>query len=402
MTVQTTSNLSNSIRAQYAADYLVAAYGQRLYDQIAVPFPGLSMDDAMRGSSVVYPFLSGMAPGVTAISQTADITPQILYDATKSITPVSRAEALQWSEALEIQAYTNYAQERVKKLGENAAESIELLAQTAAVAGSWVDRYTARASLDAGTAAHRCSDSVFRKAHGTMLSLKVPGFIDANGMAQTWAAIMHPFVYHDIAESGNVDSIGLYQDAGIHLNFELGKIGPFRLLVSPYAKVFGGAGADNGTSVATTLNGAVNPLAETIVTAADVSANIAAGMLWTIGTEETGATIYPANERVKVLSASTTTLTILGEGENGGLRFAHASGEAVRNADSVYTVAFAGPASLVKLFAPSVGEFGEFLPPEKSGVVKQWTHAGWKFYGGYGRLTENRIMRGEYATSYEA
>ena len=41
---------------------------------------------------------------------------------------------------------------------------------------------------------------------------------------------MDPYVFHDIREGGNVDSIGLYQDKGIHLNFELGQVGPFRLL----------------------------------------------------------------------------------------------------------------------------------------------------------------------------
>src|SRR3990167_1113011 len=94
MTVQTTSNLTNSIRAQYVADYLSAAYGMRLYDQLAIPIGGLSMAEAIRGSSVVVPYLSGMAPGVTAISQTADVTPQILYDATASVTPTSRGEEI--------------------------------------------------------------------------------------------------------------------------------------------------------------------------------------------------------------------------------------------------------------------------------------------------------------------
>ena len=404
MTVQTTSNLTNSIRAQYVADYLSAAYGQRLYDQIAIPIPGLSMEEAIRGSSVVVPFLSGMAPSTSAISQTADVTPQILYDATASVTPTSRGDALQWAENLDIQAYTNYGAERMKKLGENHMESVELLAQAAACQGGWVDRAAARASLDAGTAGHRATDSIFRKNQGLMLSLKIPGFINSAGEANTWAAIMHPFLFHDISESGNVDSIGLYQDAGIHLAFELGKVGPFRLVVSPYAKVFGGAGANNATDVDTTLGAATNPLATTFTTAADVSANVAVGLMWTIGTEETDSTtFYPTNERIKPLTASTTTISaFIGEGENGGLRFAHASGAAVRNADSAYTIVFGGPSSLVKLFAPEVGEFGQVVGPKKEGLLDQWASVGWKFYGGYSRLTDNRVLRGEFSTSYEA
>ncbi len=400
MAIQTTANLANSIRVQYQAAYQMAARNFRVYDQFAAPVQGLSMDEAMRGSSVQYPFLSAMQPGVTAISQTADVTPQTLRDAVATITPTSRGEALQWSENLDIQAFTDYAAKRLAILGENAQESIELLAIAAALQGTWVERATTRDALDAGTAGHRASDSIFRKYHAKMLSLKVPGFVTSDGQANTWAAVMHPYVFHDISESGNVDTIGVYQDMGIHLNFELGKIGPFRLVVTPYAKSFYGAGADNGTAVATTLAAAANKLATTIVTASDVSANIAAGELWTIGTEETANTFYPTNERVKILSASTTTLTILGEGENGGLRYDHSLGEAVRNADTVYTIAFAGPSSLVKLYANN--EFGEVVGPKMQGLLDQFMSVGWKFYGGYSRLTENRIMRYECTTSYEA
>lgn len=402
MTIQTTSNLSNSLRTQYAAAYLDAAYGARLYDQIAIPFPGLSPGDAIRGSAVQTNFLSGMTPGTGTISQTADVTPQILYDAYASVTPTSRGEALQWAEQLDIQVYTDYAAKRIQKIGENQAESIDLLAQAAALQGSWVERAAARASLDAGTPSHRASDSLFRKYYATMLSMKVPGFITADGQANTWIAIMHPYVWGDICESGNYEAIGIYQDRGIHLNFEAGQIGSFRVVSHAYAKVFGGAGADNGTSVAGTLASANSPLDLTLTTSSDHSANIAYGLLWTVGTEETANTFYPTNERVKVLSASTVTLTVNGEGENGGMRFAHAASTAVRNADSAYTICFAGPQSLVKLYDPGVGEFGQFVEPHVTGNLNQFTTAGWKFYGGYGRVRENSLLRYECSTSYEA
>lgn len=402
MTIQTTSNLSNSIRTQYVADYYDKAFGQRLYDQLAIPIPGISPDEAIRGSSVQVDYLSSMTPGTDTISQVADMTPQILYDATASATPTSRGEALQWSENLDIQVYTDYAKKRIKKLAENALESIELLAIAAALQGTWVERAAARASLDAGTASHRASDSVFRKMHARMLSLKIPGFINESGEANVWAAIMHPYPFHDISESGNVDAIGTYQNAGIHLNFELGQVGPFRLVVSPYAKVFFSAGADNASNGASTLGAATNPLATSFTTAADIS-SAATTVPWTIGTEETGNTFYPTNEQVMVNTISTTTISaFVGQAENGGLRFSHAATDAVRNGDSVYTITFGGPGSLVKVYAPGVGEFGEVVGPKASGLADQFTSIAWKFYGGYARLTDNMVLRGEYSTSYEA
>ena len=98
MTIQTATAsvgqpLSNSIRTQYIEDYLEGAEQERLYDQIAAPI-GKSMETLQRGSSVQVDFLSDMQPGTTAISEVADITPQALRDATASISPTSRGEAL--------------------------------------------------------------------------------------------------------------------------------------------------------------------------------------------------------------------------------------------------------------------------------------------------------------------
>jgi len=405
MTVQGTSNLTNSLRTQYVADYLDRVYGQRLYDQLASPIPGISPEQAIQGATVQVDYLSSMALGTSVISQTADMTPQILYDATASSSVTSRGEALQWSENLDIQVYTDYAMRRIQKLADNAMESIEVLANAAATQGTFVERAAARASLDAGTASHRASDSIFRKMHARMLSLKVPGFINDQMEANVFAAIMHPYVFHDISESGNVDAIGTYQDMGIHLNFELAQVGPFRLVVSPNAKVFFGAGSANASTFVTSMATATTPL-NVAFTLTDTPTNATAcfNVPFTIGTIETANTHYPSNEQIIISSAVTDTVcdTFVGTGENGGLRFAHAATDTIVNSDSVYTIVFGGPQSLYKLYAPSVGEFGQVVGPKTSGLADQFSSIAWKFYGGYGRLTENTILRGEFSTSYEA
>lgn len=401
MAIETTSTLTNAIRTQYDATYIEAAMFNRLYDQFAVPYPGGDMAELMRGSSVTYNFLSDMTPGTTAISQTADVTPQILRDATGSITPTSRGEALEWAEGLDIQAYTNYGAERFKALGKNQAESIDLLAQAAALQGTFSYSAAARSSLDAGTAGNRATDSLFAIMDGYLRNLRVPGFITPDGKSSVWMALMHPYPFHDIRENGNVDSIGLYQDEGIHLNWELGKLGSFRIIVSAWAKTFLGAGAANGTDVDTTLSTAANALATSIVVAANT--NIAAGQWLNIGTEETANTHYATNERVFVTATpSGTTVAILGEGANGGLRFDHASGATVNHNDSVYPIVFGGPSSLVKLYATDIGEFGKTTGPHVTGRLEQFTNVGWKWYGGYNRLVDNRILRAEVSTSFEA
>jgi hypothetical protein len=227
--------------------------------------------------------------------------------------------------------------------------------------------------------------------------------MDKDGKATgVYAAIMHDYLFHDISESGNVNAIGIMNKPEIHLNHELGEIGNFRLIVSPYAKVFGAAGADNATNVADTLSSAATALGTTFVTTSDDSANVAVGEYWWIGTEEASSTFYPTNEPVKNISASTYTVTCIGRAENGGLMYDHAASTAVRNADSVYTLVFGGPESLVKVYATETGAFGKVGDPKTTGLLDQFNSLGWKYYGNYARFRENSLLRCEFSTSYEA
>ena len=417
MTIMTTSNsVTNSIRTQYIPEYMQSDYDTaldklKLYGQVAVPYTnfsgGLDMNTLMKGSTIRIPFASGMNIEEDTISETADVTPQILYDTYTDVTPTSRRGALQSSEKLDMQVYTNLESQRVKALAENAVVTIESVAINAALRGAWVERasgYAAgdRANLSGSTSAHRLSASELSKMDGLLQSLKTPGFMGPGG--QTWAAIMHPWPFHDLIESSPILYVAEYQQGSIILNWELGQIGRFKLLSSAYAKVMMGAGADasGGTALATTLNGAVTRGATTIITADDVSATgySGFGVLWTIGTEESGTTFYPNNERIKFLSASTTTLTVNGEGSK-GLRYDHATGTAVRNANSVYPVLYAGPESIISIFATDVGEWGQVVGPKNQGLLDQWTSLGWKWYGQFGIISENRLVRGEYSSSYD-
>jgi N4-gp56 family major capsid protein len=400
MAIQTTSNLSNAVRTKYSAAYLQAAMSQRVYDQLAIPVG----DSKFRlesgnwlGSSYLFNFASDMTPSTSAISQSVDIVPQVLRDSTASITPTSRGDALQWAEALDLQAYTPYGEQRFTALGKNMMESVDLLAQAEALQGGLVKRAVARASLDAGTSGHRFTDSAIAQMASLVKTLKCPPLEDGS-----LVCIVHTDAFYDLVQGGNVVTIAQQVKPEILMNQEVGSWAGFRIIATPWAKVFGGAGADNGSNAATTLNGAVNALAKTIVVAADT--NITAGLYLTIGTEETGNTHHATNELVRVSAdySSGTTVDIIGEGANGGLRFDHASGISVRNADNAYPAVFGSRGSLIKVFANEVGEFGETVGPKDDGILNQFTSLGWKFYGGYGLVAENYIARGEYSSSLQA
>lgn len=413
---QTTSSPSiSSIISRYNESFLEGAKAPMLYSQSAADYtrftPGMSMEEMMRASTVYIPVQSGMSVGTSALSQTSDLTPQSIYDATVNITKTSRGEALQMSQQLKIEAFDEFTANFFKIIGENCMETIESVAISIALAGTFYDRAAARASLDAGTSAHNASDTVFRRAAGLFSSLHVPGFEGDSG--PEWACYMHPWVSFDIQEGGKVVYVGEYQDKTILLNWELGKLGRFRIVESPYAKVFFGAGTDHDTNVATTVGTASNPLEATLVTAGDVSSNVAKGRLWNIGTEETSTTYYPMNEQFRALSASTYTITLNGFAPNGGLKYAHAAAEAVNNNDSVYTMLFAGPESLVKIYAtdPENGDpdaravpgvpGAAIVGPLKTGLAHQWDSLAWKWWGNFGMVAQKYLYRYECSVSYE-
>lgn len=397
--VQITSNLTNARWAKYIPDYIRAAMFNRVYDALAKPV-GANMADLYRGSSIVLNFLSDLEPGTTAIPENADVTPVAFRDATATITPTSRYNAIQVSELLMNSSGTNYAQERFEILGKNMMESIDLLAQAQATQGAVVSRPAARTSIDAGTAAHLTTALKFANASADLQTLKVPGWEDPASGLPKWFAIMHPYAFADLRADTPILATGEYQKSTIVLQHELGELGPFKLIITPWAKTFWGGGAANASAIETTLNGAVNALATTIVVAANT--NIDAGDRVLIGSHETGNTHYSTNEIVTATAVNSTTITIAGEGANGGLRFDHATGAAVSNDDNVGTIVFGGPESLMKAYDPQVGEYGEVVGPKKEGLLDQFESLGWKWYGAYARPIENRIVRYEVAFGRDA
>ena len=413
MTVQTVSstavggqNLPNSVRTQYIEEYMEGAEMVRLYDQLAAPV-GKDMGNLARGSSVQVDVLSDMEPGTTAISEVSDITPQALRDATLSITPTSRGEALQCSELLLNMAYTDYGAKQYRRVGTGLMESLEVLARDAALQGSLVmvgsdGSPTTRTSLTATSTGHRANDGMFSDASTILESVKCPGF-KAIGGGRRWAAIMHPAVFHDIREDGNVNSISNYQKSDIGLNYELGSIGPFALVVSAWAKVFGSAGAaltDPGSYAFWTLTSSVEALDKTCIISTATHLDTPTNKWLTIGTRETGDTHYSTNEMVRYVSHATKTATIVGSGPNGGFRFDHDAAAWVGNASDAFPICFGGPTSLAKVYEPSVGEYGKIVGPKRDGLLDQFVSLGFKWYGNYAIMSQSWILRAEVASSF--
>jgi N4-gp56 family major capsid protein len=416
----TTVGLTHALTTRYTQKYLRAAAVRRLYDQLALPVGAPQYDLETRrgmGTTYTFNFASDLTPGSTAISETVDIVPQILRDATSTITPTSRGEAIKWSQLMDLEAYTDFVAIRAEKIGENAMETIDNLAKAAALQGDLVSRGAAtRILLDAGTTTMNWTEAMIWTAATMVQDLRCPPFINPNGTRQ-YIAIAHPDAYYDLFHGGNViTSLIAGNVPGYTLfNAEIGSIANFKLLISPWAKVFGSAGLVNGTACGSTHVGyaitgysadgstsftAGAPRALDKGLTVTTATNVGSGRLLTIGTCETANTHYDTNERVR-WSSGTTSMAFVGSGANGGLRFDHALTDTVMNDDSVYPVAYGAPGSLVKVYANEVGEFGEIVGPLEDGLARQWQSLAWKFFGNYGRVAENYILRGEYSSSLD-
>lgn len=397
---QTTSNLSSARWAKYLPEYLRAAMFERTYDALSMGavVPDERMADLWRSSSINLNFISDMEPGTATVPETLDVPSSAVRDATFQITPTSRYGLIEASELLMNSAGTNYAEERFYILGKNHAETVDLVAKDKANTGGSVVRAAARTSLDAGTAAHLLRRIDFMNTASDLMTKKVPTLMN-EGRAM-WMAFLPPYALDDLLTDTPILTTGEYQKASIVLANELGELGRFKLFVSPWVKTFFGGGAANASAIETTLNGAVNALAKTIVVAS--ASNIDVGDWVMIGTHETGDTHYVTNERVQVVSVVSTTIGISGEGPNGGLRFDHASGDAVSNDDNVGSVVYGGPKSLAKIYDPNTGELGEVLPPDRVGALKHIYQLGWKWYGQYERWNESMLLRKEVAFGRDA
>lgn len=408
MAVDQLSTLSNSLRTQFVEDYINSAGEMRLYDQVASPLDRVgsivsgapAMAQLQRGATVQVVFASRMKPKHTVnLSEVNDITPQTLRDATASVTVTMYGDAIQTSQKAMIQRYTDYGRQRVRAVGENMMETVEAVAIDQALNGSLVYRNSARTSLNAGTAGDNATEKIFSRIANSLAGFKVPGFV--SGRNPQYAAITDGFVVEDVATSQNIVNVGQYQRSEIILNHEIGRLHQFRIVASPFAKTFYGVGAANASDADTTLGAAANALATQINVGS--TANMVVGnWLNIISAKESGSTFYPTNERVRVASLdAAASITIVGAGPNGGLRYDHAAGDVVNSDDSGHTILFGGPYSLVKVFSPEVGEFGQ-LVPNTQGLVNQWDSLGWKWYGGYGRIAENWLYRAEVSVSEEA
>ena len=128
-----------------------------------------------------------------------------------------------------------------------------------------------------------------------------------------FVTILHPLVCYELKQLNEWKNLGYYQQPDrITYVGEIGQFGGFRVIESPQAKIFWGAGAAQSTSVSTTVK-ATYPITKGDTTFRVTSAaNVAAGQYYTVGTPESESTSPSATlEQVYVTGLSDTDLVAI-------------------------------------------------------------------------------------------
>ena len=395
----TTASIPNSVQALYDVDYIENARKQLIYSQGAFIDPK-PMSAGNQGGSILVPSYHDLPAVPTAISRVADISPVTFRDSSVVVTPDGYGRSAQVGWYVDLTAYTPIGQIAAGKIGRNAGETIDYLARSVAVGGEVVafgGDATLRSNVNRGTSTDEIRPVDFFNAM-TFLEgePKIPG--PGNGIG----CIFRQANYNDLILDTNVILIAQYGGRPeLLLNGEMGmEMGGSRLIVSDFAKVFHGAGA-SGAPSSNNLSAAVNQGATSIGTSAAIS-SLAIGDVLVIGTVESTANGENRTiEAVRVVGATgTTTVSIVGRGPNGGLLYDHSSGEAVTDDRQVFTATFLSADAILKAYHTDVGLEGRLVPPEKTGLLKQFNSLGWFWFGGHAIKAQNRVYRLECAASY--
>mgnify|MGYP007068789584 CR=1 FL=1 len=121
----------------------------------------------------------------------------------------------------------------------------------------------------------------------------------------------------------------------------------------------------------------------------------------TIGTLETES-VKPGSKLEQVLGTAvdTNTLTVRANGNNDGfgLRFNHASGEAVNVCYNVAAIPLIGKNSLIGVYGSDCGEYGVPKFRDDLDLLNRFDYYGWYWYGGVG-VVQKRVVLGKCAVS---
>lgn len=419
MAATTTATLSNSVVADHLqTEFLVAASAQERWDQFAwVPASGAvapgSDGTATTQNIVIYRNLALVS---STIAEATDIEGVQLGDTSIDVALGEYGNSAQDTKRLVALGRTDIPQVFQTVIGRNAGLSQDVIARGTFIGGDLFRRPTpadTRADLDLTADDMQAAGfSFFYSLAAQLRSSGAPGLgtqSEAAGRAQgaaepgvDYGTVVHDLLTGDLIETSGFTPIQYIAapDARQQVyNGEFGRMAGVRIIESSLGKIYQSAGTI--AQAATSLS-AASTVGATVTTVATAT-GLVAGDYMTIGAVETGATELTTQETCLITTVSgTTTMTVIGAGPDGGLRYAHAAATAVTEGAFVAAIPVFGGMSVAKVHSticgpkPTMVESGPF---DKLGRFKNY---GWWWMGGYHVTVPTWIIRGEVAVNGKA
>ena len=401
MAVTGTGQLGDSRLEVLAAEFEYIVGRNYIYSQSPISYvpAGGVMSGGQGYSSLRIPFYNRLLPANTTRSELTDISPVQLVDSQVTINPSLYGNSVQLSLKVQKESANDVFQIAAKLVAENAAESVDYVARTAAIGGRGFE--LANGTVRTGVSDPLTPGMLYNAAGYLASAPKLDGGMNTQTVGQGLAAVMRNAVIADLAENSSIILLGQYRD-GSPETVLMGEVGAhmsgIRLIVSDYAKIFHGAGSSFGTaSSAETLANAVSAGASTIEVSS-VLDGVASGYVC-LGTIETTANGETVNVETIWVASSGVGIAISGGAPNGGLVYDHSSDAAVTAHRQVHAVVVMGAKALMKIHDAEIGANPQLLPPKVDGLLDQWDSAQWRWFGGYGIRAQNGLYRLEVASN---
>jgi N4-gp56 family major capsid protein len=356
------------------------------------------------GGTFDWPVFGRLNPSTTALTEGVDITPKSFKDYNITLSPREYGDVVSYTNLAQFKSRVDLQKEVADMISMARVQSQDMIVRQAiyGILPGGATRPTqtihsdgsaVMTALDAATAGDLPTWAFFTQLASQARSR---GIMPRDGT--NFFTIIHPLMSYELKQTNEWKNIGYYQVPGnIYMAGEVGMFGGFRIIESPQAKIYWGAGYTHATSVATTVKASYPINAGDTTFRATSAANIAAGVYLTVGTAETETAAPGTNlEQIYVTAAVSDTdlVTIqgVGDGTNLGFRYAHAAGEAVTRNCNVGAIPVIGKNSLLGAHGSSCGRFG--IPKFKEGLdlLDRIFYTGWYWYGGVTRVERNLIL----------
>lgn len=389
--------LTNSVKAKYMAEYLLAAAGRSVWSQFV---DWDTIIEGQGGSSfkyVAYETMDSDDLGAK-LPEKDDIEATSLKDSEITVTPYEYGRRVTLTHKVRFQSHVKTRQAAAKLVGQNMMDTVERAIRRGVLGGTNVfmpNNNVLRTELVVSDTASDNDRPTFEFL-SQLASMAQSMGIEPIG--QDFVAVIHPAVEPDILGLTEIKNIGYNFPEPLYKG-EVARLCGIRFVKSRYGRLYLGGGKVTG--VATTLAAAESAGDTSINLTSITTPAIVAGDWITIGTLDptTGDTADLEQVQVTSIAGGATAVAIRGAGNganNFGLKYDHPLGAVVNEATNAAAICLLGANSVKGVYGSDTGKFGKSVIKENIDSLNRLLSLGWFWYGGLG-IVPKYVLRGEVA-----